>query len=206
MRNFLFLDTETTGLNTGKDRIVRLSTRLVLPAGFKDYNQLVRPENFAIPVAATRIHGITNQVAALRGAAISRVLDDLSGQIERAEIIVGHNVEYDIAIISAEAKRNGYHDLVGTLTHPKFGLDAGRRAAICTQRLAADFLRFLGESHALSDTKLPVVYRRFFREELSGAHNAMVNVIACQRVYNYLRRLQLKHGLDFPSDIVCLED
>ncbi|MFT6485430.1 MAG: DNA polymerase elongation subunit (family B), partial [Neolewinella sp.] len=168
MRALLFLDTETTGLDTGKDRIVQLSTRLVLPTGSQDYNQLVRPQNSAIPDTTTKIHRSANQVANLRGTSITQVLEELSRQIDQADIIIGHNVEYDIAIIIAEAKRSGYHDLVATLTHPKFGLDAGRRAAICTQRLAADYFRFLGESPSLIDTKLITVYQRLFQEELNG--------------------------------------
>lgn len=206
MRSLLFLDTETTGLNTGVDRIVQLGTRLVSSAGSQDYNQLVRPQDFAIPVAATRVHGITDQVARLHGTSITQVLKDLSRQIEQSDIIVGHNIEYDIAIIIAEAKRNGYYNLVTTLTHPKFGLDAGRRAAICTQRLAAEYLQLLGESPSLSDTKLITVYQRLFQEELVGAHDAMTDVIACQRVFNHLRSFQLKQGIEFQADIVCLED
>jgi DNA polymerase-3 subunit epsilon len=206
MRALLFLETETTGLDTGKDRIVQLSTRLVLPTGAQDYNQLVRPQNSAIPDTTTKIHRSANQVANLRGTSITQVLEELSRQIDQADIIIGHNVEYDIAIIIAEAKRSGYHDLVATLTHPKFGLDAGRRAAICTQRLAADYFRFLGESPSLIDTKLITVYQRLFQEELNGAHDAMVDVSACQRVYNHLHDFQLRQGVEFLTDIVCLED
>lgn len=206
MRALLFLDTKTTGLDPGKGRIVQLSTRLVSPVGSQDDNQLVRPENFAIPATATKVHGITAQVASLHGTSITQVFEDLSRQIEQADIIVGHNVEYDIAIIIAEAKRSGCHDLVATLTHPKFGLDGGRRAAICTQRLAADYFRFLGESPSLSDTKLTTVYQRLFQEELVGAHDALVHVIACQQVYNHLRGFQRKHGVEFGADIVCFED
>lgn len=206
MRALLFLNTETTGLDPGKDRIVQLSTRLALSTGSQDYSQLVGPENFAIPTTSTRTHRITGQVASLQGASVTQVLEDLSRQIERADIIVGYNVGYDIAVIIAEAKRHGYHDLVATLTHPKFGLDGGRRAAICTQRLAADYFSFLGDSPSLSATKLTIVYQRLFQEELVGARDAMVDVIACQRVYNYLRDFQLRQGVEFLADIVCLDD
>lgn len=72
MRALLFLETETTGLDTGKDRIVQLSTRLVLPTGSQDYNQLVRPQNSAIPDTTTKIHRSANQVANLRGTSITQ--------------------------------------------------------------------------------------------------------------------------------------
>jgi len=206
MRALLFLDTETTGLDTGIDRIVQLSTRLVSASGTQDYNQLVRPENFAIPAAAVKVHGITEQVATLRGTSIAQVLEEFSAQLNHADIIIGHNVKYDIAIIIAEAKRSGYHDLVATLTHPRFGLNDGVRAAICTQRLAADYLFSAGEEPSRSNTKLTAIYRRLFGEELTGAHDALVDAIACQRVYTFLNDFQMKHSLQFPSDIVCLED
>lgn len=39
-----------------------------------------------------------------------------------------------------------------------------------------------------------------------GACNVMASVIAHQLLYNYLRNFQLKYGLNFPSDIICLAD
>ena len=206
MRALLFIDTETTGLDTGKDRIVQLSTRLVSTTGHRDYNQMVRPENFIIPAAATKIHGITNQVATLRGTAISQVLEDFFLQLDQADIVIGHNVQYDIAIIIAEAKRHGYHNLVDALTGPQFGLNTGRRAAICTQCLAADYLEATGKTPSLSSTKLTTIYRQLFGEELAGAHDALVDAVACQRIYNFLNAFQVEHSLHFPSAIVCLED
>jgi DNA polymerase-3 subunit epsilon len=206
MRTFLFLNTKTTGLDTGKDRIVQLSTRLASPNNFQDYNQLVRPQNFAIPATATRIHGITDQVASLHGTSITQVLEDLSRQIELADIIVGHNVEYDIAIIIAEAKRSGCHDLVATLRHPRFGLDAGRRAAICTQRLAAEYLMVIDENSSLSHTKLTTIYQQLFGEDLTDARDALVDAIACQRIYNFLSAFQIENDVQFLANIVCFED
>ena len=206
MRTFLFLDTETTGLDTNEDRIVQLSTRLVALEGFQNYSHLVRPNGFTIPDTVTSIHGITDQVATQQGISLEKALKELLQQIEQADIIVGHHIDFDIAILLAEARRTGFFDLVKTLTHPKFGLDTGRRAAICTQRLAADYFRFLGESPSLSNTKLTTVYQRLFGEELVGRHDAMVDVVACQRVYDQLRGFQLEYGLDFPADIVCFED
>jgi DNA polymerase III epsilon subunit-like protein len=148
----------------------------------------------------------TNQVATLRGTAISRVPEDFFIQLDQADIVIGHNVQYDTATIIAEAKRYGYHKLVNALTDPQFGFESGRRAAICTQCLAADYLEATGKIPSLSSTKLTTIYRQLFGEELACAHDALVDAVACQRIYNFISDYQLKLGLYFPSDIVCLED
>lgn len=206
MRPFLFLNTKTTGFDTGEDRIVQLSTRLVTHNNFQDYNHLVRPDGFTTPAAVTRHHGITDREAKLQGITLAQALEDLVLQIEQADIVVGHHVEFDIGIIIAEARRADRLDLVATLTHPNFGLDGGRRAAICTQRLAADYLRWLGEAPSLSNTKLTSVYQRLFQDELAGTHDAMVDVVACQRIYDFIHGFQLEMGVELETDIVCLED
>ncbi|MCX8211817.1 MAG: exonuclease domain-containing protein [Lewinella sp.] len=107
---------------------------MVLLTESQDYSQLIRPDNFVIPATAIRIHGITNQVATEEGISLDQALDDLSLQIQQADIIVGHHIEFDIAIIIAEARRGSHHDLVTILTHPEFGLDGGRRAAVFVEK------------------------------------------------------------------------
>lgn len=200
------MNTETTGLDPGKDRIVQLSTRLVSTTGSQDYNQLVHPENFATPITATKVHGITNKVASLRRISITQILEDVSRQIEQADIIVGHNVEYDIALIIAEAKRNDLHNLVATLTHPWFGRDGGRRAAICTRQLATEYFHYIGQPASPADTQLANLYQKLFGEELPCAHDTQARVIACQRIYQFLNDFQQEQDIMFAADIICFED
>lgn len=206
MRNFLFLDTETTGLDTTANRLLQLSTRLIDPGGTQDYDQLIRPAGFTIPPAAHAIHGISDQVATTQGIPLTQALDAFSQQLERADIVIGHNVDFDLSIIRAEARRVDRNDLIARLEKPNFGTNGGRRAAICTHCLAQDYLRFKKQPASNSAAKLITIYRELFHEELTGAHNAMVDVIACQRIYNFIHAFQLEQGVDFKSDIVFLDD
>lgn len=206
MRTLLFLSAKITGPYAGTDRVLQLSTRLVVRNCSKDYCQLVPLGGFAIPSASTLIHGTTDQVATRRGISITRVFDDLTLQIEQADIILGHRIDLHLAAIIATARRADRKDVVAMLTHPRFGFDGGRLAAICIQRLAAEYFQFLGKSSSLTDTKLATIYRQLFQEELVGTHDASTDIVACQRVYNHLRDFQLEYGLEFSTDVVCLDD
>ncbi len=57
MADLIFLDTETTGLSAGRDRIVELA--IVAADGRPLFDSLLDP-GIAIPPDATRIHGIDN--------------------------------------------------------------------------------------------------------------------------------------------------
>jgi DNA polymerase III epsilon subunit-like protein len=206
MRTFLFLTTKTTGLDTEKDRILQLSTRLVVHKETQDSSLLIRPSGFAIPAAAIKVHDISDRVATTQGVGIGQALELLMKQLRQAEIIIGHNIAYDIEILLAQARRVGRQDIIELLTPPLFGFNGGTCAAVCIQRLAADYLRHLGEPASLSDTKLTIVYQKLFGEELVGAHDALADAIACQRIYEFLSTFQLEQGVEFLSDIVCFED
>jgi len=206
MRSFLFLNTETRVLDPGKIRILQLSTRLVRQNSCQDYHQRIRPDNCTLPATATKRHAATDRVAIKQGTALAQVLDELTPQVQQADLLVGHRIESSIAIILAEARHAGRHDLLNLLTPPQFGFAGGQRAAICLQQLAADYLRFLGESPTPPNTSLSTMYQRLFQQELVGTPPAMANVITCQRVYTHLRDFQREHGVDFGADVVCLAD
>jgi len=79
-------------------------------------------------------------------------------------------------------------------------------AAICTQQLVVDYFQHLGEPIHCSNTKLAGTHRRLFGEELVDGHDALVEAIACQRIYNFCSVFQQEQETTFLSDIVCLED
>lgn len=100
------LDTETTGLNVTRDRIVAVgSVRLHGRQLFRSctFDTLVRPGR-SIPVSATAIHRITNAMVAHApeiGDVWPRLRECLLGAV-----VLGHHIAFDLAMLSAAASRH----------------------------------------------------------------------------------------------------
>jgi DNA polymerase III epsilon subunit-like protein len=124
---YLVIDTETTGLPSGRDAEAKLrasspgsiaaydSARLVSVAWMEARRSdnvclgegcgLVRPEGFVIPAQAEAIHGISTARALSEGRPFSSVLSELIGPLRRCSAIVGHNVKFDVGVLRAELLR-----------------------------------------------------------------------------------------------------
>lgn len=101
------LDTETTGLDVGDDRIV--SVGAVRMHGGRIYrsaviDRLVDPGR-PIPQRSTAVHGITAAMVAGQPA-IAEVLPELLALVE-GTVVVGHNIGFDIALLRRAAADSG---------------------------------------------------------------------------------------------------
>ena len=101
------LDTETTGLDPSKARIIEIGTvplkggRLVESAGQR---QLVNP-GLPIPEATTRIHKIDDAMVAA-APAFSAVWPEQATAMAGA-ILIGHTLGFDLAVLKRECERAG---------------------------------------------------------------------------------------------------
>jgi DNA polymerase III subunit epsilon len=101
------LDTETTGLEPARDRVVSLAAvpmhgRRIF--GAEALDRLVDPGR-PIPPRSTAIHGIAD--AMVRGAPkIAEVLAELAPMLDGA-VMVGHSIGFDRAVLRQEAERCG---------------------------------------------------------------------------------------------------
>lgn len=101
------LDTETTGLDTAKDRIIEIGAirlsggRIKYPETF---SQLVDP-GLPIPAKATEIHGITDADVA-DGARIGDALPAFAEWAGPA-VVIGYAIGFDLAVMKAECARRG---------------------------------------------------------------------------------------------------
>jgi len=101
------LDTETTSLDPARARLVEIgAVRLVAGkvAAARQFHSLVDPGE-PVPAESTRVHGI--DAARLKGA------PDFAGAWTRLNaflrdaVVVGHTIDYDIAVFANECKRAG---------------------------------------------------------------------------------------------------
>jgi DNA polymerase III subunit epsilon len=195
MDNILFFDTETTGfyndkLPPGHDaqpHIVQLAAQLCqadgkIIAGFSLIVGL-SGQNIEIPAKASAVHGITTERSIQFGVSLETVLSLFAHLYSRAGLIVAHNMKFDQAVIETAIAR--YYGKPKPLSKPLF----------CTMEAAAPIVNLPPTERMLAAgfnkpkaPKLEECIRHFFSEELTGAHDAMIDVEACKRVYFHIMK------------------
>lgn len=169
--DFVVLDTETTGLRPGRDRIIELGAwrlRGELLSG--QFHSLVNPER-PVPAAVVRLTGIDEQSLAA-APAIELVLPELLRFCTGA-ILVGHNLGFDLHFLAYEAA-----SLNARL--PLAGIDV----PILARRLLPDQRRF----------GLAALARRL-HVPLTTPHRALADAEATAKVFVKLLRLARQEGL-----------
>ncbi|WP_297096418.1 3'-5' exonuclease [uncultured Draconibacterium sp.] len=188
---FLFFDTETTGLpndfsapssnSENWPRLVQLAWIITDSDGnhIKEREYIVRPEGFSIPEDVLKIHGITTERALKEGRSLQFVLVMFCVDLENANFIVGHNISFDIKIVSAEFHRTGIYNFLSN--KPK----------LCTKKAGADICKIPNphDYEGYKRPKLTELHRYLFNEDFSNAHNAMADIQATERCFWEMKRM-----------------
>ena len=101
------IDTETTGLDVGKVRIVEIgAVRLETcgPGPQRIYSELVDP-GIPIPAFSTAIHGIADADVADAAPFPDRMAE--FGAWAGATVVIGYSIGFDLAVLKAEHERHG---------------------------------------------------------------------------------------------------
>lgn len=168
------------------DRISHLSARLVTASGCTDFSRS----------AATHHQ---------RRGPVSNLLDDFNRHLTQADLIIGHNVHRSLTTLRFVAKQHDHYDLVAKLSYPQFGLDGGRRAAICIRQLADEYLIFNQKTPTCNCAGLTDIYQQIFRQQTPEISVSSPGALAHQ-LYLFLNAYQRENSLVFLSDVLCLED
>lgn len=105
-------DTETTGIDPSRARVVSATIALIGQAGevSERYDWLIDP-GVEIPEGAARVHGITTEVARASGVTarigVEQIIEQLFDMLERGFPVVVYNAPYDLTLLRAEADRHG---------------------------------------------------------------------------------------------------
>lgn len=187
-QKYLFFDTETTGIpkdykapctNTDNwPRLIQLGWLLTDAAGriLSEGNHIVRPDGFEIPKAASDVHGITTEFALENGQPLLDVIFAFGADLNQADCVVGHNLDYDLHIVGAEYVRLGYDSRI-----------MFARPTLCTMQATIQFCNIPGR-FGPKWPKLMELYTKLFGQEFDGAHDAMADIIATKDCFFELIR------------------
>lgn len=191
--NILAFDTETTGLPSkravatleSQPHVIQLAASLFSAEDRRpifEFSVLVKPpKGVLIPEVTTAVHGITTQEAVAFGVEKKTALALLRHACLRADVVIAHNAEFDMKLISFEAERVEVgHPVPSSLVQ-------------CTCDLATPIVNLPPTERMLQfgrtgpkRAKLEECFQHFFGESLAGAHDALVDTRGCARVYFHL--------------------
>ncbi|MFN8369381.1 MAG: 3'-5' exonuclease [Bacteriovoracaceae bacterium] len=180
---YLFFDVETTGLPKNYKapytdvanwpRIVQLSWLIADEMEVVKESDNIIKVDFPIPLEVSMIHGITNEITEAKGKTLLSVSTEFLNDLKSVDVIVCHNISYDLTVLQAE--------LVRLKLDPNI-----TKKTFCTMKNSVDYCKLPGP-YGYKWPKLEELYKRCFSEKLENAHNAMVDVAATFKVFQKLK-------------------
>lgn len=190
-RHLAVFDLETTGLNLREARIVTACALSI------DENGLAVGENIEwladpgieIPIEASRVHGVTTEIARTKGRpardVVAELLKTLRQFFQEGIPVVAYNAPYDFTILHYEALRHG----LDPLTDPKPIIDP----------MVLD--KYV-DTYRPGKRTLEVA-SKVYGVKLEEAHNATADAIAAGRVAQAIAQA---HADKLPKDVLALHD
>lgn len=174
----LIFDSETSGF--AESRLLQLGCQLY-DREFRLAGEaalIVKPD-FKIEEGATKVHGITQEYAEQHGFPIDVVLSIFAGFVSKATTLVGHNLDFDLRILTQELQRHKWP--VRSLHN------------FCTMQRMTDICRIpptekmvRAGRREFKRPSLAEAYKHAFNETFDNAHDAMADCRATARLYRWL--------------------
>ena len=190
----IVFDTETTGFSPEKNEVVQLSY-ILYDIQKKEVVYATKPgEDIVnikgkIPKETSDVHGITKDMT-LDKRPIREHIDEFIGYCNQAGRFVGHNIKFDIRMISGQMmkviKEFPETEQTYKLFLERFAIVGNElpEDAYCTmvesQGICAEILK----TNKLKYKKLMEVHKLLFNQDVAGQlHNALVDISVTLRVY-----------------------
>ena len=154
------------------------------------YDSLVRLDNtIVISENSIAIHNITQEMCTNSGQPIKDVITSFINALMSADVIIGHNIQFDINMIRVECIRNNI----------KFNFNTNKEnkqiTHYCTMKKGKNITHIestsLNGDKYIKYPKLIELYKYYFNEEVNGLHNSLTDILVCFRCY-----YKIEHNLD----------
>lgn len=113
VKDYVVIDTETTGLSAQRDFIIEIAALRIKNGYIVDKFQTLVNPNIMIPKASIKIHGITDDMVAT-APQIDEVLPQFLKFIGN-DILIGHNITFDLRFINSYLDHNIDNKIIDTM-------------------------------------------------------------------------------------------
>jgi len=195
----LFFDVETNGLAKSLKgsytdienwpRVVQLAWAYCDDKGenISRKNFIIFPKDFFISEKMSLIHGITLERAEKEGVLIERVLEIFNRDLQKADLLVAHNIEFDLPVLNAEFLRS------------KIRTSLFEKDKYCTMKSPEiiDYCKIpssIGIGYKWPS--LSELHIKIFKKSFDDSHNAAADVDACLNCYFELKKKNIIKKVD----------
>ena len=189
---YLFFDTECNGLPQFYDvdvhmtnnwpNVIQLAWIVTDEQGnvLKRKSHIITPNGFEINDNVANLTGITTTRAMREGIELTTALSDFMSDVNNAQLLIGHNIDFDMKVVGCELYRNDmdYENLLSKKT-------------LCTMKRSTYFCAIPSSNSRYNDYKWPrleELYHKLFGCSFSGAHDALADVEATMKCYFELKK------------------
>ncbi len=182
---YLIFDTETTGLPKNFEaphtdlenwpRLVQIAWQLHDAHGklLSAQNMIVKPVGFTIPYNSEKVHGISTEIALEEGKDLKEVMEIFAEDVAKAEVLIGHNISFDLNITGAEFIRAD----VETVMWDKDSYDTKSEETATLVAIPG------GRGGGFKWPTLTELHKKLFSEGFDDAHDAAYDVAATARCF-----------------------
>ncbi len=132
----------------------------------------------SIPFGASQVHGIYDKDVQDKWT-VGDQIELFLQYLNQADVVVGHNIEYDESVINYELQRLGRKG------------DYNPQKTLCTMKSSVDFCALPGRGIGYKFPKLNELYKKLFWEYFEWAHSAIYDVEATVRILEKLIQLEV---------------
>jgi DNA polymerase III epsilon subunit-like protein len=211
----MIFDTETTGLIPFKNRdninnwpyIVQLSyivydteTDVIT----SKYDNIIKMDDgIKIPIESSNIHHITDEMSKLDGIPIYEAIIQMFMDLQNVELIIAHNISFDISMITTEVHRlididilesplNEYNIVHVLKINKIISSDSFKNKLFCTMKTSKKMCNIITISKTtqkpyIKFPKLSELHFKLFDIEPSQLHNSFNDVLICLRCFYKLK-------------------
>jgi len=90
--SYVIYDTDTNDIVSSMDNIIKVEEHVVISEG------------------SIELHGITKEISQTKGCKISKTINIFFNYLRKVDILIGHNIEFDIQMLKVELLRLIYSD------------------------------------------------------------------------------------------------
>lgn len=221
----IVFDTETSGLP--KSRIITHNTIHLWPfivqfsyiifdtdtsTILKSYDAIVKVKPYnVISEDSIKFHGITQEISESKGINIDNVLAEFIGDLELADMIVAHNVEFDLNMIRVEVLRleqsliaQGNMELRMINVELRMTLIIQTKNLYCTMRESVDLCKIEKENSRGKYYKFPTLtelHKHLFDVEPKHLHNSFHDILCTVRCF-----IKMKYNQDIVEENAQFKD